>query len=218
MMDYERARRNMVDSQILTNKVIDRGLVDALLELPRERFVPEAARGIAYIDEDIPVSASRYLMEPMVLARLLQLAEIRSTDKVLDVGAATGYSSAVIARLAHSVVALESDAALAAQARPLVAEFGMGRIVEVQGALNSGAPANAPFDVIFVNGSVAGQPNHLIDQLADGGRLVAVVRQDAGTGRATLFTKVGGAVSRREAFDASTPLLPGFVPEQSFVF
>lgn len=218
-MDYARARKNMVDSQVLTNKVTDRALVEAMSLLPRERFVPATARDVAYVDEDLPIGGSRYLTEPMVLARLIQLAGVKPTDKVLDVAAATGYSSLLLARLAHSVVALEADAALAEAARPLLAEFGAGRVIQVQGSPTAGAPANAPFDVILMNGAVAGEPRTLLGQLAEGGRLVAVVRKtSAGIGRATLFTRGGDVFSRRDAFDAATPLLPGFIPEESFVF
>ena len=217
-MDYATARLNMVESQVRTNKVTDSKVVDALLTVPRERFVPEKLRGVAYVDEDLPVGGARYLLEPMVLARLLQEARIKPTDRVLDVGAATGYSTAVIARLAQSVVALESEPRLADEARRNLHELMVQNASVVTGDLAAGNPKSAPYDVILVNGALAGLPPALKAQLAEGGRLAAVVKPGAGMGQASLFTRVGEVVSGRIVFDAGTPLLPGFVPQESFVF
>jgi protein-L-isoaspartate(D-aspartate) O-methyltransferase len=217
-MDYAAARLNMVESQVRTNKVTAPGIIDALLAVPRERFVPEKLRGVAYVDKDLPLGGARFLLEPMVLARLLQALQIKPTDRVLDVGAATGYSSAVLSRLARSVVALEHEPSLVERARQLLGELLLSNVTAVTGDLAAGGPKSAPYDAILVNGAVAGLPPALKAQLAEGGRLAVVVKPGAGLGQATLFTRVGDIVSGRILFDAGTPLLPGFVPQESFVF
>jgi protein-L-isoaspartate(D-aspartate) O-methyltransferase len=216
-MDYAAARRNMVETQLRPNKVTNEALLNALGAIPRERFVPEALRGIAYIDEDIPVAGGRYLMEPMVLARLSQLAEVKPGDAVLNIGCGTGYAAAVLARLVRSVVAIERDKELAARATATLAELGATNVTVMEGELSQGAPRQAPFDVIFIEGSVDAVPPAIIEQLADRGRLVTVVRQ-RGVGRATLMVRVGGGVSSRVAFDAAVSPLPGFEAQPSFVF
>lgn len=217
-MDYATARLNMVESQVRTNKVTDPKVVDALLAVPRERFVPEKLRGVAYVDKDLPLGGARSLLEPMVLARLLQAAQIKPSHRVLDVGAATGYSTAVLSRLALSVVALEEEPRLAEEARRNLHELMLNNASVVVGDLAAGHPKSAPYDVILVNGAVAGVPPAMKAQLAEGGRLAVVIKSGAGMGQATLFTRVGDSLSGRVIFDAGTPLLPGFVPQESFVF
>jgi protein-L-isoaspartate(D-aspartate) O-methyltransferase len=212
-MDYATARLNMVESQVRTNKVTDPKVVAALLAVLRERFVPEKLRGVAYVDKDLPLGGARYLLEPMVLARLLQAAQITPADRVLDVGPGTGYSTAILGRLALSVVALEQEARLAEEARRLLHELMVNNASVVTGDPAGGNPKSAPYDVVLVNGALAGLPPTLKAQLADGGRLAAVIKSGAGMGRATLFTRVGDVVSGRIIFDAGTPLLPGFVPQ-----
>ncbi len=216
-MDYATARQNMVESQIRPNKVTDPELIDALRSLPRELFVPKAVRGIAYVDEDIAVAPDRFLMEPMVLARLLQEAAVAATDMVLDVGCCTGYSTAVLARLANAVVGLEADPALAAQASDRLSELDIDNAVIVEGALEAGYPRQAPYDLILLGGRAERIPSEFIEQLAEGGRLVGVVG-DAGMGRACVLTKRRGATSRREIFDAAVRPLPGFERRKGFVF
>jgi protein-L-isoaspartate(D-aspartate) O-methyltransferase len=217
-MDYATARLNMVESQVRTNKVTDSKVIDALLAVPRERFVPEKLRGVAYVDEDLPLGGARYLLEPMVLARLLQAAQIKPSHRVLDVGAATGYATAILARLAASVVGLEQEPRLADEARRNLHELMVNNATVVAGDLAAGNPKSAPYDLILVNGAIAGVPPALKAQLAEGGRLATVIKAGAGMGQATLFTRVGDTLSGRVIFDASTPLLPGFVPQESFVF
>lgn len=216
-MDFAAARRHMVDSQIRTVAVTDPLVIEAMLAVPREYFVPAERRNLAYIDEDLPIGGGRHLMEPVVLARLLQLAEVQSEDKALVVGAGTGYSAAVLARMAQSVVALENDAALAEQAGKTMVELVIPNVAVARGDLASGVPAKAPFDVILVDGAVADVPATLKAQLADGGRLVAVVRGGP-VGRATLVTRVGDAFGARADFDLVTPFLPAFAPQPKFVF
>jgi protein-L-isoaspartate(D-aspartate) O-methyltransferase len=215
-MDFAVSRRNMVANQIRTNEVSDDRLLAAFGEIPRERFVPDQFRGVAYIDEDLPVKKGRYLMEPMVLAKLLQLAEIQSGDIVLDIGCATGYSAAVIARLANTVVALESDAELAARAAAALTELGADNAVVVVGPLAEGYPKQGPYDVIVFSGGVPRIPDTAARQLAEGGRLVAVTGE--GAMRGTLMTRSRGVLSSRPVFDAATPVLPEFATNEGFVF
>jgi protein-L-isoaspartate(D-aspartate) O-methyltransferase len=218
MIDPAAARLNMVDSQLRTNKVTDEAVLQGFLAVPRERFVPEALRGTAYVDEDIPLGGGRFLMEPMVLARLLQLARLEPTDAVLEVGCATGYATALLARLAQRVTAVEADRRLAQEARARLAELALANATVVEGPLAVGHAAGAPYAVILLNGAVAFLPPAIADQLAEGGRLVTVLRPPGQVGQATLMTKANGVISRRPVFDAATPLLPGFQAEPSFVF
>lgn len=218
MLDYAAARHNMVESQIRANNVTDPAIVGAFDAVPRELFVPKQCRGFAYVDEDLRLEGDRYVMEPMVLARLLMMADIGRDDLVLHVGAGTGYGTAILARLACAVVALEEDASLAATATETLAGLGVENAVVVEGPLAGGHPKQAPYNVILVEGGVEEIPTALREQLADGGRLVTVVRAGPGLGKATLFTSSGGVFSGRAVFDAATPLLPGFVRHKGFVF
>ncbi|MBM3486258.1 MAG: protein-L-isoaspartate O-methyltransferase [Alphaproteobacteria bacterium] len=218
MADYARARLNMVESQIRPNKVTDERLIDAFLALPREAFVDRTRHGIAYVDEDLPLGNGRFLTAPMVLGRLIQTLAVRPSDVVLDVGCATGYSTAVLSRLAATVVGLESDAGLVEAANQTLSRLGADNAGVVRGPLVRSLPAQGPYDVILVQGSVPAVPAALLDQLAEGGRLAAVVREEAGPGRATLMIKIGGVVSRRVVFDANTRPLPGIVREERFAF
>lgn len=216
-MDFAAARRNMVASQIKTNRVTDPLVVDAISAVPREKFLPPEQRPFAYVDTDLPIAKGRVIMEPMVLARLLQLADVQTTDNALLVGAGAGYSTAVLARMASSVVALESDAELAARAGKTLAELSVDNAAVVTGDLTKGKPDQGPFDVIFINGAVDAIPEALKTQLADGGRLVCIVREGP-VGRATLVTRSGEAYGQRAEFDAATAILPGFAKQPGFVF
>jgi protein-L-isoaspartate(D-aspartate) O-methyltransferase len=218
MPDYSLARRNMVDCQVRPNKVSDARVLQAMLEVPREMFVERRLSGIAYVDEDIPVGRGRYLIEPMLIGRLLHGLAVEPGDVVLDVGCATGYSSALLAKLASAVVAIEGDAELAAAATRNLAELGIDNVVVVEAPLAHGYPRQAPYDAILIAGAVPEPPETLCGQLADRGRLCTVVRGSAGAGKAMLFVNAGGTVSRREMFDANTPMLPGFAARQEFVF
>ncbi|MER9950244.1 protein-L-isoaspartate O-methyltransferase [Mesorhizobium sp. M0047] len=219
--DFSELRVKMVDGQVRTTDVTSAPLLEAMLVVPREAFVGAAQRDLAYIDEDIRIATgadgARYLMEPSPLAKLIQLAEIKSTDSALDVGCGTGYASAILSRLARSVVALESDSALAETARSTLSSLGCSNVTVVQGALPQGHAAQAPYDVIFVGGSVTEVPVPLLDQLAEGGRLVAVEGQ-GNSGLARLFFKAGGVVTGRRAFNAAIKPLPGFERIHAFEF
>lgn len=223
MMDYAAARRNMVDGQIRTADVTDLNLIAAMLELPRERFVPESKESLAYLDRDVAVTENpadpspRRLIKPMVLARLIQAAALGAGDHVLDVGCATGYSSALLARLAGSVVALEEDAALARRTEDVLADLGVAKVSVVRGKLADGWPAAAPYDVILFNGATEIAPRGFARQLRDGGRLVCVLGQ-APAAKATLYRAADGVLSGRPIFDAAAPLLPGFAKPPAFAF
>jgi protein-L-isoaspartate(D-aspartate) O-methyltransferase len=227
MTDFAAARRMMVDGQVRTSDVTDLRIIAAMLELPRERFVADSDAGLAYLDLDVPVAKppARRLLKPMVLAKMVQAAAIKASDRVLDVGCASGYSSALLGRLAHAVVALEEDPALAKLAEGNLKAIGAGNVTVVTGALTEGWRPAAPYDVIFVNGATEVVPDELCRQLGDGGRLVTVLGCPP-TGRAMLYRSVGRAdgkpdgkeVSGWPIFDAAAPLLPGFAKPPAFVF
>jgi protein-L-isoaspartate(D-aspartate) O-methyltransferase len=223
MTDFATARRMMVDGQVRTSDVTDPRIIAAMLELPRERFVPQGKADLAYLDLDLPVTqpkpggAARCLLKPMVLAKMVQAAGLGEDDHVLDVGCATGYSSALLARLAGSVIALEEDEALARLARENLAAVGAVNATVVSGPLTQGWQGRAPYDVIFVNGASEIVPHALARQLKEGGRLVAVVGR-APTGQAVVYRCVGGDISGWPIFDAAAPLLPGFAAPAVFVF
>jgi protein-L-isoaspartate(D-aspartate) O-methyltransferase len=218
MVDFAAARSNMVESQIRTNKVTDLHLLDAFETTPRERFVPEPLRGIAYVDQDVALGGERFVMEPMVLAKLLQAARPGPGDVALDLGCGSGYATAILSRLVATVVALEVDAALAAAANQTLDELEIDNAVVVEGPLAEGYPKQAPYNVILLNGAVSEVPLAIADQLAEGGRLVTVVSVGAGLGRATLMRRDSGVISSRILCDASVPVLPGFEAAPGFVF
>ncbi len=223
MLDFDRARATMVDRQIRTADVTDRRVLAAFGDVPRELFVPARLRALAYSDADLSLGAGssraapRRMIDPATLGRLIQLAEIAEGDIVLDVGCATGYASAVVSRLANSVVALEPDPDLAAAATTTLIDLDIGNVAVVVGALETGYPDEAPYDVIILGGSIEDVPEALTDQMKDGGRLVAVVGRGP-AGMATLFRRSGGDVSRRPTFSAPAPPLPGFVRARAFAF
>ena len=228
MIDFEAARATMVDTQLRTDRVTDRRILAAFAALARERFVPAAKRDLAYSDAALEVWLSfdggpaRYLLPPVVLARLIQLASVEAKDAVLDIGCATGYSTAVLACLARAVTAVESEPELAASARETLQALGLSNAAVLKGEHARGAPQAGPFDVILVNGSVPEVPESLLAQLKDGGRLVAVVT--AGPqgwprqGKATLFVNVDGDASGVPHFDANAKPLPGFAFSPTFTF
>lgn len=222
MANYDVARTNMIEGQIRPNKVIDRRLIDALAALPRELFVPNDKRGVAYCDEDISIGNNRFLMEPMVLARLIQAAEVKDTDMVLDIGCATGYSTAILASLANTVVAIEDDEVLVERATETLNGLDILNAAVVKSTLADGYPDQAPYDVIMINGCIPEIPEALTNQLTDGGRIVCVLERDhnfAGhMGQAVVATRVCGTISTRPLFDAATWPLSGFEKDQGFIF
>ncbi|MGE0255723.1 MAG: protein-L-isoaspartate O-methyltransferase [Alphaproteobacteria bacterium] len=219
MTDFAAARRNMVDCQLRPNRVSDPALLAAMETLPRERFVPRRLAGIAYLDEDLDLGNGRYLMEPAVLARLVEALAPAAGDTTQVIGAGAGYEAAVLGRMTAAVVAVEVDPVLAADATRLLGELAIDNVVLETRSLAGGCPDHGPYEVILIAGAVAEVPATLTAQLSPGGRLGAVVaRGDGVMGRACLYVRTGDTVSRRELFDAGTPLLPGFAPEPAFVF
>lgn len=218
MTDFATARLNMVESQIRPNKVNDPRLLEILEILPRERFVPQDRQAFAYVDEDLKIGQDRYLMEPMVLSRLLQAVAPEPGDMALDIACGSAYSTAVLARLAQTVVALECESELAARGNEILNELGIDNAVVVEGGLTEGYPKQAPYDVILIGGAVQVIPQEIIDQLAEGGRLATVVLDDAGLGRATLIQRSGDVIARRVLFDANVKPLTGFQKSAEFVF
>ena len=216
-MDYARSRRTMVDNQVRPADVTDHRIIAALLEVPRERFVAPSKQAVAYLDIDVPVAddSGRVLLKPIVFGKLLQAAGIKETERVLDVGCATGYSAAVLARLAGQVVALEEDAALARAATANLG--GVSNVSVVTGPLAAGSPQGGPYNVILLEGRSEVAPEPLCAQLADNGRLLAVIG-GATMGKATIYTKAGTHVTAQPLFDAGAPVLPGFVKPLEFVF
>jgi protein-L-isoaspartate(D-aspartate) O-methyltransferase len=220
--DFDMQRLNMVESQVRPSDVTDRRLMRAMLDLPREAFVPVWARAIAYSDEDVAVSRNRggrparTMLAPRTLAKLIQAAEVQGGDRVLDIGCATGYSTAVLAHLAGEVIGLEEDVDLAVAARAALQAARLTNARIEQGALPQGWVAAAPYDVILMNGGVSEVPGNLLAQLKDGGRLVAVITRSGNFGTARVQTKRGGASSQKTAFDAGASPLPGFEAVAAF--
>ncbi len=217
MPDYAAQRANMVAAQLSTTDVSDPRVRLAIATVARESFVPAVKRAMAYCDLPVEVVAGRYLLDPRSFAKLLVLAGVRPADRVLDVGCATGYSTAVLALLAKSVVAVEQDGDLVRVASDRLSAVGAENATVVQGALVEGAKAKSPYDVIVVEGGIEEAPQTLLSQLGEGGRMVAVLRQGA-HGRAHLFVRENGRIGSRPDFDASVPVLVGFHKSVGFVF
>ena len=217
MTDFATARRHMVDGQVRTADVTDLRILAAMLEIPRERFVPPASADIAYLDLDLPVgkSGSRRLLKPMVLAKLIHAAVLSPGDRVLDVGCATGYGAAVLAHVAGQVVALEQDADLAEAAR--VALSGQPNVKVVSGTLTAGWPQSSPYDAIVLEGATEIPPETFLSQLKDGGRLVCVFGSGPGA-KAMLYCRSGDELGGRAIFDATAVVLPGFAKVPVFAF
>jgi protein-L-isoaspartate(D-aspartate) O-methyltransferase len=215
MLDSAQQRANMVATQLRANDVTDQPLIKAILTVPREPFVPGALSALAHMEGCIPLGNGRVLLDLRSFGKLAQLAAIGPEDRVLDVGCATGYSTAVLSHLAAHTVGLEQDRDLAAAATENLRGAAKAEIVCAR--LNEGLPAKAPFDVIFLNGAVEYTPEGLIEQLANGGRLVCIVREGA-AGHARIYLRHEGATGERSAFDATVPVLPGFEKSRSFAF
>ena len=226
--DSRAQRQTMVDCQIRTFEVTDQRLINRIMEVPRERFLPDDLRMLAYSDVDLrlPPGATgeqaRTLLTPMVLARMIQGARLRPTDRVLDIACGTGYSTAILARLAGEVIALEAGPATRRTLQARLASCGLERVRTLDGNLAEGAASDGPFDVILVNGAASTNLDGLLGQLAEGGRLLVIRRaQDDPTGRAAkaiCYERHGTDIGNRYLFDASAPLLPAFAPAPTFSF
>jgi len=214
-MDFERARTAMVDSQIRPNAVTDFDIIRIMSDVPRECFVPAAQRRLSYLDQHLSLTDQRAMLSPMRLAQLIQLADIKKTDIVLDVACGTGYAAAIISGLAGSVVAIDDQADLVEEATEVLADLEIGNVAVLHGDLTAGCAKEAPFDVIIVEGAIESVSAKLKAQLADGGRIVCVEPVN-GVLSAVLHTKSAGDIARREAFNATVPVLNVFSSAAEF--
>ncbi len=221
MSGFSTARQKMVDGQVRPSDVTDIRIIDAMLAVPREAFVPQSQRALAYLDLDLDISeggaAKRFLIKPVVTAKMLQAAEIKETDKVLVAGCASGYMAAVVARLAGRVIATESDPAQVAKAGEVLGQLGLANVTFRAAAVADGDPANAPFDVIILDGATEITPERLYGQLGEGGRLVGVFAMTKPQ-RAMIVTRSHHDFGNRALFDAAVPVLPGLERLPAFVF
>lgn len=219
MHNFDVARENMIQGQLRPNGIEAPALLEALQAVPREKFVPRHLQRIAYVDEDVEIAGGRFLPEPVILARLLQALEIAEGEIALDIGCGTGYSTALLGQMAATVVALESNKALATEADRLLRELDICNTVVIEQAdMKTGFEKQAPYNVILINGSVPEVPAQIKSQLADGGRLVTVLSKRGHMGSAVLITRTGDNFSTRVLFDAATPVMPGFEAAETFVF
>jgi len=222
MTDFSVQRLNMVESQVRPSDVTDQRIIRAMLEVPREPFVPAEVAQLAYIDDPVPVTArsrggeARWLLPPRTLARLVQLLDIGPQSAVLDVGCATGYSTVVLARLARRVVALEAEGDLVRAAKANLEKLGVGNATVVEGPLAAGAPAHGRYDAILLNGAVPSVPPAILDELADGGRLAAVLCRGP-LCRAHLWRRSNSTLDVQPVFEAAAAPLPGFEEPAEFV-
>ncbi len=216
MFDYAAARMAMLDSQVRTNDVTDKDIQAALKSVPRECFVPKAKMALAYSDVHIDLGDGRFMLRPRDFAKMLDAADIADTDVVLDIGCGRGYSAAVLAHLAETVVALEQTEDAVKRATTLLEQCGSSNVAVMQADFRAGAPEHGPYDVIFAAGAVANVPGTWLDQLANNGRLVVGV-SDGPVARITVIKKSNDSIGERIAFDANIPVLSGFAHEQTFV-
>ena len=214
MTDFVTRRRMMVDTQVRPSDVTKFPIIDAMLRIPREAFVPDAEKEAAYAGRNVRLAENRVVLEPRTLAKMLDAVNIDNDDLVLDIGAGFGYSSAVIARIAEAVVAVEDDEAFTSEAQSLLVEHG-DNVVFHEGALAQGAAEHGPYDAIVIEGGVAQLPEAITAQLKDGGRIVCLFMEGA-LGTVRVGWKIDGAITWRFAFNASAPVLPGFEKQDAF--
>ncbi len=217
MTDFAAARRNMVDGQVRTADVIDLRILSAMLDIPREKFVPPASAALAYLDLDLPVGekGTRRLLKPMVLAKLIHALELTSRDRVLDVGCVTGYGAAVLGHVAGHVTALEEDTGFVQAAHSALA--GHQNVSVVTGPLTGGWPKGAPYDAIILEGATETPPEAFLPQLSEGGRLVCILGGGPGA-KAMFYCRCSNELGGRPIFDAGAAVLPGFAKAKAFAF
>ena len=220
MTDFELARKNMVDCQIRPSSVVNPVLLKSFEDIPREIFVPEKLQHIAYSDENIDIGQGRFLMEPATHAKLLQEANLKENDIVLDVGVGSGYSSAILSSNVSTVISLEVNKRQMDKATRLWSELDLCNIALVESSLNNGESKHAPYSLIVINGAVPEVPQIILDQLADNGRLVTIIKSPKQTiGKATIFAKDShGHISSEPLFEAGVPYIKGFDTKTSFQF
>ena len=215
MTDYAARRTTMVDTQVRPSDVTKFPIIEAMLSIPREEFVPDNRREAAYVGENLDIGAGRVMLEPRTLAKMLDALDVQRDEMVLDLGCGLGYSSAVIARLAEAVVAVESIEALASEAQEILSREGADNVILHQGPLAEGAAQHGPYDVIVIEGAVAELPASILDQLKDGGRIACLFMEGA-LGVVRIGYKLDGGISWRFAFNAGAPVLAGFEKQAAF--
>lgn len=216
MSDFAQRRTMMVDTQVRPNDVTSYPVIDAMLHVPREQFVPDGRRDVAYAGENLDLGPGRVLLEPRTLGKMMEILDLQSDDLVLNIGAGYGYSAAVMARIAEAVVAVEDDAAMSAEAQARLAAQDIFNVVVIEGALAEGCASQAPYDAMLIEGAIEVLPEALAEQLRDGGRVVALF-QEGHLGVVRIGRKVDGRINWRFAFHAGAPLLPGFAAKRGFV-
>lgn len=217
MADYTSRRTMMVDTQVRPSDVTKFPIIDAMLSVPREEYVPDHSREAAYIGENIELGGDRVLLEPRTFGKMLDAIDVQSSDVVLDLGCGLGYSTAVLAQIAEFVVAVEDDAARAEEAQSILTAQGVDNAAVFEAPLTEGAAKNGPYDVVFLQGAVEVIPDALIDQIKENGRIVAIFAEGS-VGEIRVGSKIGGVMNWRMAFNAGAPVLTGFAKEAAFSF
>lgn len=215
MTDFADLRRTMVDTQIRPSDVTKFPILDAMLNVPREKFVPDAQRAVAYSGDDIPLGGGRVVLAPRSLAKMLEALDISGDELVLDIGSGMGYSAAVVARMAEAVVAVEDDEGTLEEAQSALSETGADNVILHKGALSDGAAEHGPYDVILVQGAAEQLPTAIADQLKEGGRIACIFMENA-LGTFCVGVKVDGDIAWRHEYNLSAPVLPGFERESTF--
>ena len=218
-MDFKIARKNMVENQIRANKVTSLNVINAFLDVPREKFVPDALQEISYVDEDIQLSRNRFMMKPMILARLFQSLNLKGNENILHVGSNSGYGSAILSRMCSSVISLESDKKLFETSIHTFSNMGFDNVVPLHGSMEDGVEKEAPFDIIFIEGSIETEPKSLFGQLNENGKLIAIIRPaNIKIGKAKLFFKISNEIGLENLFDAQVSKLSIFKSKTKFSF
>jgi protein-L-isoaspartate(D-aspartate) O-methyltransferase len=218
-MDFKIARKNMVENQIRANKVTSLNVINAFLDVPREKFVPDALQEISYVDEDIQLSRNRFMMKPMILARLFQSLNLKGNENILHVGSNSGYGSAILSRMCSSVISLESDKKLFETSIHTFSNMGFDNVVPLHGSMENGVEKEAPFDIIFIEGSIETEPKSLFGQLNENGKLIAIIRpENIKIGKAKLFFKISNEIGLENLFDAQVSKLSIFKSKTKFSF
>ena len=218
-MDFKIARKNMVENQIRANKVTSLNVINAFLDVPREKFVPDALQEISYVDEDIQLSRNRFMMKPMILARLFQSLNLKGNENILHVGSNSGYGSAILSRMCSSVISLEADKKLFETSIHTFSNMGFDNVVPLHGSMENGVEKEAPFDIIFIEGSIETEPKSLFGQLNENGKLIAIIRPaNIKIGKAKLFFKISNEIGLENLFDAQVSKLSIFKSKTKFSF
>ena len=217
--NFEVARKAMIDSQIRPNKVIDERVIEAFAAIPREAFVPRSLRDVAYVDEDLSLSGGRFIIEAMVMARLLQALSLKPESNVLLIGAGTGYSAALLSHLCASVIAIDNRGAAVEKAQEILSQMEIGNVAVLKGKLTEGYPGEGPYDAIIIEGGVETMPQALLDQLGPDGQCASIWRSSpSGQGEASIWSRAGGQFVRRSLFNAQVPTLNEFKAKAEFTF